>query len=145
MFIFSFIFLYFFCTTYILKFFYLVISAYAFVICSLKINQSINQSITRVVRKLYNDPTIWWELRNCYLCYTRIVFANVNMRSCGLHNSDIPARLLLTENRGPNRYTRITHSRQCCNIYSIYNNSRSRNYRKRVYNERACSGTQSQD
>ena len=32
----------FFCTTYILKFFYLIISAYTFV-CSLKINQSINQ------------------------------------------------------------------------------------------------------
>jgi len=41
MFIFYFIFLFFFCTTYILKFFYLVISAYTFVICSLKINQSI--------------------------------------------------------------------------------------------------------
>ena len=42
MFTFSFIFLYFFCTTYTLKLFCLVISAYTFVICSLKINQSIN-------------------------------------------------------------------------------------------------------
>ena len=31
----------FFCTTYTLKLFYLVISAYTFVICSLKINQSL--------------------------------------------------------------------------------------------------------
>ena len=43
MFTFSFIFLYFFCITYTLKLFYLVISA---VICSLKINQSIlNNSV----------------------------------------------------------------------------------------------------
>ena len=35
------IFLIFFCTTYTLKLFYLVISAYTFAICSLKINQSI--------------------------------------------------------------------------------------------------------
>ena len=40
MFTFSFIFLYFFCATYTLKFFYLVISAYTFVICSLKINHN---------------------------------------------------------------------------------------------------------
>ena len=32
----------FFCTSYTLKLFYLVISAYTFVICSLEINQSIN-------------------------------------------------------------------------------------------------------
>jgi len=42
-FLFYFLFFYILCTTYILKF-YLVISAYTFVICSLKINQSALQA-----------------------------------------------------------------------------------------------------
>ena len=60
---------FFFCTTYTLKLFYLVISAYTFVICSLK-DQSINQS--RLLIRLYLG--IKHVLLDCIVLLRTIVF-----------------------------------------------------------------------